>query len=382
MSEKKKSGIGHIYRRKVKDPVTGKVRTLPTWWLQFGHEGRDIRESSKSHNQRTAESLLRKRIAEIEQGTFAPRADRLTVEDLAKAIETNYRVKGRRSIERLETSLKHLRAHLAFVKATRMAERVPAYVAARMEEGASTASIRLELLVLGKALKLLGLRHVAERMREHVPATDPSKRRRGFVTREQLETLLATLHPDIRPIVGFGFYTALRSRELTGLSWAAVDREAGEFRIRSEETKNEEPRSVPYRAVPALEGIVETQWERAQDVLRRTGRFPERVFFRLRNGAPIRDFRTAWKNGCTRAGYPALIFHDIRRSAARIMTRSGIPERVAMRIGGWKTRSVFDNYAISSLEDVREEMGKLADAGPLRERAPRRATATTHDESA
>jgi hypothetical protein len=58
--------------------------------------------------------------------------------------------------------------------------------------------------------------------------------------------------------------------------------------------------------------------------------------------------------------YEGMIFHDLRRSGARALVHAGVPEKVAMQIGGWKTRSVFDRYSIVSSKDVAEAGRKLA----------------------
>ena len=60
-----------------------------------------------------------------------------------------------------------------------------------------------------------------------------------------------------------------------------------------------------------------------------------------------------------RTKYSGLIFHDLRRTAARNLRRAGISETVIMKIGGWKTRSVFERYAIVSRGDMAEAMQKL-----------------------
>ena len=65
---------------------------------------------------------------------------------------------------------------------------------------------------------------------------------------------------------------------------------------------------------------------------------------------------------------PGLLFHDLRRTAVRNLRRAGVAEGVIMKIGGWKTRSVFERYAIFSQSDIRDAMAKL-EAGQQQDNA-------------
>ena len=94
------------------------------------------------------------------------------------------------------------------------------------------------------------------------------------------------------------------------------------------------------------------------------------VFFRetaegrggVKKPQPIVSFGKAWKRACIDAGCPDRIPHDLRRTAIRNFVRNGIPERVAMRLTGHKTASVFARYDIVSGGDLRGAAARLNDA--------------------
>jgi integrase len=74
----------------------------------------------------------------------------------------------------------------------------------------------------------------------------------------------------------------------------------------------------------------------------------------------IRAFTKAWQTACTEGGCPARIPHDLRRTAVRNMVRAGVPERVAMKLTGHKTRSVFRAVNIVSDGDLNVAATRLS----------------------
>jgi integrase len=121
---------------------------------------------------------------------------------------------------------------------------------------------------------------------------------------------------------------------------------------------------------------------------------PDDHVFTRSNGEPVRDFRGAWWTLCERAGlgkfvkvrdrkgrvrekWQGLIFHDLRRSAARNMRRYGVGEDVVMKIGGWKTRSVFGRYNIVSDDDITEVASKIEEGRRQSAANPAKPSATT-----
>jgi len=166
-----------------------------------------------------------------------------------------------------------------------------------------------------------------------------------------------------------------RKGELLRMKVKEVDLLARTLRLEPGTTKNRDGREVTMtNAVYALLG---------QSVSRKE---PEDFVFTRQDGKRVRDFRGAWWKACVRAGlgtmfctrcsrpasgsrcgkcksadlkYRGLIFHDLRRTAARNLRRAGVAEGVIQKIGGWRTRSVFERYAIVTQTDIADAMKKL-----------------------
>jgi integrase len=85
------------------------------------------------------------------------------------------------------------------------------------------------------------------------------------------------------------------------------------------------------------------------------------VFLNHRGDGPVKQFRKVWSKACENAGIGNRLFHDFRRTAVRNMVRGGVPENIAMKISGHRTRSIFDRYDVTSEDDIREAARAMAE---------------------
>ena len=83
----------------------------------------------------------------------------------------------------------------------------------------------------------------------------------------------------------------------------------------------------------------------------------DRVFFR-NDGSPVQDFKKAWATACKAAGVAGRLFHDLRRSGIRNMTRAGVSRKVATAISGHRTEAIYARYDIADEEDLRDAVIK------------------------
>jgi integrase len=329
------------------------------WWISYYHAGKEQREPG-SRKKAAAVKLLKRRHEELGKGRSLREAEKVLLTDLKALIEADYKINDRRSGKRLTQSWAHLVEF--FGKDERAinitAPRLALYLTRRSDEGARPATIKNELAALKRAFNLA--RKSGTLLPNEVPAAfptiAPSAARQGFFEREQHEAVKAALSSDVAAVAEFMFWSGWRRGEALGLRWSNVDMGAGIIRI--ETSKNREARTLPFAALPILAELIAERRAVTDVVQQQRGMIVSHVFHR--NGAPIHHFRRSWITACRKAGCPGRIPHDYRRSAARNLSRAGVPEPVIMQLCGWKTRSVFDRYRIVAERELAEGLARLA----------------------
>ncbi|HYN15348.1 MAG TPA: tyrosine-type recombinase/integrase [Terriglobales bacterium] len=350
------------------------------WWIKYSRYGKPYRESSHTTDKQKAKKLLSNRLAQITTGTFVgPQSERVRVEELAGDLVREYRINGRKSLDDVETRWSsHLKPFFGVVRAIDVtSELVARYVDSRQRQGAANATVNRELAALKRMFRLGQQATPAKVLRlPAFPKLKENNVRKGFLEDAQYRKLVEGAELWFRCLVECGRTYGWRVSELLSMRVRQVDLAQRVIWLEPGTTKNSEGREVV--TTDAIYTLL------AACVV---GKSADDFVFTRKNGRPVRDLRNTWENACVRAGvgsvvcadcsepklagkrcekcktkgskYVGLIFHDLRRTAARNLRRAGISETVIMKIGGWKTRSVFERYAIVSRSDISDAMRML-----------------------
>jgi len=328
--------MGTIYKRK----------DSKYFWIKYTlPNGRTKHESSKSIHKRTAQKLLQRREGDIASGKpSAAMYGKVTFQELAEGLLIDYMKKQRKTVAKAESLIRlHLGPYFGHLAANEITtDLVNAYVAKRLGEDASYAYINRELSAL-KRMYSLALRSTPPKVAQApcIEKLAEKNVRTGFLTDEQFLELKENLPDYLRAPVEFAFCYGWRKSEIFNLTWDKVDLKKGTVRIERGDTKNERAKQVYL--FPEILGLFRT--------LRNQPESLKTPYVFHRQGEHIKGFYGAWRAACRRAGIPGMLFHDLRRTAARNMRQMGLSEKEIMEIAGWKTRTVFDRYNIVDDKD-------------------------------
>lgn len=276
---------------------------------------------------------------------------------MAAMLVNDYKANARRSLNRAEDALSHLRSFFGFDRATDItSDRVTAYVAFRQDEKAANATINTELAALGRMFAL-GMRAGKIANKPHIAKLQLNNARKGFFESEQFFAVLKHLPDEIKPVAVTGYVTGWRVHdEILTRQKHHLDLKAGWLRLEPGETKNNEGRMFPL--TPMLREALERQVQKTEASQRAKGVIIPWLFHR--NGKPIRTFRRSWLTACKAAGVPGKIPHDFRRTACRNLERAGVDRASAMKMIGHKTAAIYRRYAIADEGMLKEATEKLS----------------------
>jgi integrase len=352
--------------------VYEKVPGSGIWWIRYSDTTRKLRRE-KGGTKSAAITLYQKRKTEALEGRKLPENLRsvVKVSDLAPSILRDYEVNSKKSAGTMGYRLrKHVLPFFGSMPVDDLStETFNRYIDRRKKDGAQNGTINRELAALKRIVhlaryanppKVRELPVFPTRLKENPP-------RQGFVEDRGYE-LLAThaREPWLKAVLAVAYTFGFRRGELLlHLKVKQVNLKRRTISLYAGMTKNDQSRVIKMTdEVHDLLSVCVA--DRGED---------DHVFTR-KNGDPVLDFRGAWWALCEAAGlgkfvtvkdrkgknrrkWQGLLFHDLRRSAVRNMVRSGVPEPVAMKLSGHKTRSVFERYNIVSEADIESAARKI-----------------------
>lgn len=345
------------------------------WWYAFVFNGRRIQRSSKVENRREAENIQKAAWTQLARGEVGlpdenqPKVERKTISQILDALENDYKARNVDSPKNLNLVgiVKYELGHY-YADSFRTSD-VTTYIAAlrkppkkstkkgRRSKCLSDSTIKHRLQVLSSAYDLENTAREEENLEPlrvpRFPDLSDGNERSGFLNRAPFDVLYSHLPEYLKDFALFAYLTGWRRNSIATLEWSDV--RDGNIYLRGVYSKNKKPYYVPV--LGELVQLIERRKELRTVKTDSGATIASLVFHHA--GEPIVEFRKSWATACKKAGCEGLLFHDLRRSAARQLIRSGTSKDVAKMVGGWKTDSMFSRYNVTGEEDLRDAMEKL-----------------------
>jgi integrase len=329
----------------------GSVYLRGRWYhVCYSIQGKTYRESAHTQIREEALAYLQRKQGKAASGEAIP-PDRVRMKDLLRLVENEYDLKGRTSLYIAKLKInRYLLPFFGELKATKFTSaQMQNYIRKRQQDGAKPATINRELALIHRGFSL-GY-ETEPPMVARVPKLIKLREdntRTGFLAPTVYRKLLNELPEPLKIVFVFGYHLGMRKGELLKIRKNQVDRKAKLIWLEAKQTKNRNPRTAPIYG--DMEAFLEMQPENDSPLL-----------FTWLDGSPIKSFRHSWKDACTRAGVPNLLFHDLRRTAVRNMRRAGINPTLIKRIIGHKSDAIFQRYSIFDEAEMQEAGAKIAE---------------------
>ncbi len=316
------------------------------WWARITVNGRTVRESTGTADERAAEEWIARRRAELwRQVQFGERPIYRWEDAIIKWLEeAKHKKDWRGDRQRLALLYPALQGQpLGAITHDRLSKILTSHPQLKTPGARNRyrATIRAILRKAEREWEWLDKAPIIRLERE-----PPSPGR--WITREEATRLIAVAPPHLQPVIRFALATGLRKSNLLGLRWDHIDLARRQLWVTPDDAKGGKAIGLP------LNGLAMTVLNACR------GHHPDYVF--TVEGRPYRwiDHRT-WQRVCADAGVPGLRIHDLRHTWASWLAQAGVDPQHLKMLGGWSTLAMVERYSHLNVEHLREAAERIPD---------------------
>ena len=326
------------------------------YWIEYYLHGKRKRERigpSKAAAEQRHREVLKNRTEEryIDKNKNA----RVKFDELAEWYLSLPQIKAKRSYGRDELSVRTLSASFTgkLVKDLTI-NQIEAYRQVRLQEKSCRkqttrpATINREIACLRHILNLAEQEgKIDEVPFKRIRALKENNIRNRILSVEEYERLLAACPPHTARIMKMAYYTGMRQGEILNLKWDQVDIKQGMVRLRPEDTKTDDARTIPLQ--PAVIAML--------------NEMPRTIhgFVFTCDGRPVKEVKRSFKTACKRSGIENFTFHDLRHTCINNWRLQGHDYFRIMAASGHKTMNVFKRYNTVTDEELKRLVSGTVD---------------------
>jgi integrase len=349
-----------IFRRI--DRRTGRV--LPTLWVHYPGRDKTERESARTTSLVVARKFRAKRMEEHGRGEPGRAAEKVRMAELLDAVEVNYAVNERSSLDTLKSRVKLLRTEFGHLRAIDVTtDLVEQHQRAWQRAGLSNGTVNRRCNVLRRAFTL-GRRARKVHFVPYIPRLEEHSPRGRYIAPADASMLLSHLPAYVRDFFTLAYDYGTRKGQLARTLRRYVDVERRVIEWPPAECKHKETHVVPLEgdglAIVALLMASPPLWcpYLFHGPRCAPGQTPSKRY------GCLGDFKKSWAAACKAAGFPVgrkhggFVFHHTRNTAATNLRAGGMDEADAMKVTGHQTSQVFRHYDLGNVDVLRERLAQ------------------------
>jgi len=114
------------------------------FWIKYYRNGKPYYGSTHTRNEAEAKRKLKLREGQIAKGEFPGlRVEKILFDELAQDLINDYKLNGKKSLERVQDSIQHLNKHFSEMRASNIrTDLIQRYIVDRQKEGAQNGTIK------------------------------------------------------------------------------------------------------------------------------------------------------------------------------------------------------------------------------------------------